>query len=155
MAEQSQDVSMHPPVPPERGLPITPAPTQRHRSPRPGPQDAGSSRSTTTTGKRKRTEDGPNTPPTSSSQSKKPRAEQTRSRTKAAMKKAKKSGKPKGPNDWHLKKGEVPKDSAKTKVRYKFIYYFRVLNIAISLRRRSNSTFVPSGACLTRTLFHR
>jgi hypothetical protein len=92
-----EDVPMEPGSP---TLTLVQQPVPHRLSPRPGPEEAGPSHST---GKRKRSD---NEPESSSSQSKKQRTTL-----------AKRAKKLKKPSDWHMKKGEVPKDAEKTKVR--------------------------------------
>jgi hypothetical protein len=114
MAGSSEDITMGPPPGPTShssslfNFSLTGRPFRRQQPPPPasGPAEAGPSQT-----KRKRSDNDTNPGP---SGPKKPRNQQPVSRTSRRSKTTRKTGK--RPSDWHLKKGEVPKDSEKTKV---------------------------------------
>ena len=105
--------------------------------------EAGLGEGTSSGNKRKRSPDSSSANP-NSSRVKKPRKFFT-----------KRPRKPKKPSDWHMRKGEVPKEAEKTKVCNFCYIVFDHFTVPLYFRQLLSSTFVSCGVYHTRVLFHQ
>jgi hypothetical protein len=108
----------------------------------PADSESGLGEGTSSGNKRKRSPGSSANP--DSSRAKKPRKVFT-----------KRPRKPKKPSDWHMRKGEVPKEAEKTKVCNFCYIVFDHFTVLLYFRQLLSFIFVSCGVYHTRALFHQ